>query len=84
MDFWIAGLNLLGIASITGGINFIVTILRMRAPGLTINRMPLFTWMMMVMSFLLVFAMPSLTVASFLLLFDRHLGTHFYQAGFGR
>ncbi|HEX5159964.1 MAG TPA: cytochrome c oxidase subunit I, partial [Ktedonobacterales bacterium] len=83
MDFWIAGLNLLGIASITGGINFIVTILRMRAPGLTINRMPLFTWMIMVMSFLLVFAMPSLTVASFLLLFDRHLGTHFYQAGFG-
>lgn len=83
MDFWIAGINLLGISSITGGINFIVTILRMRAPGLTINRMPLFTWMIMVMSFLLVFAMPSLTVASFLLLFDRHLGTHFYQAGFG-
>jgi heme/copper-type cytochrome/quinol oxidase subunit 1 len=82
-DFWIAGLNLLGIASITGGINFIVTILRMRAPGMTINRMPLFSWMIMVMSFLLVFAMPSLTVASFLLLFDRHLGTHFYQAGFG-
>ena len=83
MDFWIAGINLLGISSITGGINFIVTILRMRAPGMTINRMPLFTWMIMVMSFLLVFAMPSLTVASFLLLFDRHLGTHFYQAGFG-
>ncbi len=83
MDFWIAGINLLGIASITSGINFIVTILRMRAPGLTINRMPLFTWMIMVMSFLLVFAMPSLTVASFLLLFDRHLGTHFFQAGFG-
>ena len=83
MDFWIAGINLLGIASITSGINFIVTILRMRAPGMTINRMPLFTWMIMVMSFLLVFAMPSLTVASFLLLFDRHLGTHFYQAGFG-
>jgi cytochrome c oxidase subunit 1 len=83
MDFWVAGINLLGISSITGGINFIVTILRMRAPGLTINRMPLFTWMVMVMAFLLVFAMPSLTVASFLLLFDRHLGTHFYQAGFG-
>jgi cytochrome c oxidase subunit 1 len=83
MDFWIAGLNLLGISSITGGINFIVTILRMRAPGMTINRMPLFSWMIMVMSFLLVFAMPSLTVASFLLLFDRHLGTHFFQAGFG-
>jgi cytochrome c oxidase subunit 1 len=83
IDFWIIGINLLGIASITSGINFIVTILRMRAPGLTINRMPLFSWMIMIMSFLLVFAMPSLTVASFFLLFDRHIGTHFYQAGFG-
>jgi heme/copper-type cytochrome/quinol oxidase subunit 1 len=82
-DFWIIGINLTGIASLTGSINFIVTILRMRAPGLTINRMPLFTWMNMVTSFLLVFALPSLTVASFLLLFDRHLGTHFYQAGSG-
>ncbi len=62
------GINLLGIASITGGINFIVTILRMRAPGMSINRMPLFTWMMMITSFLLVFALPSLTVASFFLL----------------
>ncbi len=83
MDFWIVGLNLLGIASITSGINFIVTILRMRAPGLSINRMPLFSWMIMIMSFLLVFAMPSLTVASFFLLLDRHIGTHFYQSGFG-
>jgi cytochrome c oxidase subunit 1 len=50
---------------------------------MTINRMPLFVWMTMITSFLLVFALPSLTVASFLLLFDRHLGTHFYQAGAG-
>ncbi|MGH2517678.1 MAG: cytochrome c oxidase subunit I, partial [Ktedonobacterales bacterium] len=83
MDFWILGLNLLGIASIIGALNFIVTILRMRAPGLTINRMPLFVWMTLVTSFLLVFAMPSLTVASFFLFFDRHLGTHFYQASAG-
>ena len=82
-DFWIVGLNILGIASLTGAINFVVTILRMRAPGMTINRMPLFTWMTMVTSFLLIFALPSLTVASFLLLFDRHLGTHFYQASLG-
>ncbi|HEY8326070.1 MAG TPA: cytochrome c oxidase subunit I [Ktedonobacterales bacterium] len=82
-DFWIVGLSILGIASVTGAINFVVTILRMRAPGMTINRMPLFTWMIMVMSFLLIFAMPSLTVASFLLLFDRHLGTHFFQASAG-
>src|SRR5487761_2545458 len=68
-DFWIVGINLLGIASLTGAINFVVTILRMRAPGMTINRMPLFSWMMM--------------VTSFLLLFDRHLGTHFFQASQG-
>ncbi len=83
MDFWIIGINLLGISSLVGSLNFIVTILRMRAPGMSINRMPLFVWMTMVTSFLLVFALPSLTVASFFLLFDRHLGTHFYQSGFG-
>ncbi len=83
MDFWIVGINLLGIASITGSINFIVTILRMRAPGLSINRMPLFTWMTMVTSFLLIFSLPSVTVASFFLYFDRHLGTHFFQASQG-
>ena len=83
MDFWILGVNLLGIASIVGALNFIVTILRMRAPGLSINRMPLFAWMTLITSFLLIFALPSLTVASFFLLFDRHLGTHFYQASAG-
>jgi cytochrome c oxidase subunit 1 len=82
-DFWIIGLNLLGISSLVAALNFIVTILRLRAPGMTINRMPLFVWMTMITSFLLVFALPSLTVASALLLFDRHLGTHFYQAGAG-
>ncbi len=81
VDFWLLGLNLLGIASITSALNFIVTVFRMRAPGMTINRMPLFVWMTIVTSFLLVFALPSLTTASALLLLDRHLGTHFYQAG---
>jgi len=83
MDFWILGVNLLGIASILGSLNFIVTILRLRAPGMTINRMPLFTWMTLITSFLLIFALPSLTVASFFLLLDRHLGTHFFQASQG-
>jgi heme/copper-type cytochrome/quinol oxidase subunit 1 len=83
MDFWIIGINLLGISSIVGSLNFIVTILRLRAPGMSINRMPLFVWMTMITAFLLVFSLPSLTVASMLLLFDRHLGTHFYQASAG-
>jgi cytochrome c oxidase subunit I len=82
-DFWLLGLNLLGVASITSSLNFIVTIFRMRAPGLTINRMPLFAWMTLITSFLLVFALPSLTTASALLFLDRHLGTHFFAAGAG-
>ena len=82
-DFWVLGILLLGISSISGALNFVVTILKMRAPGMTINRMPLFTWMTLVTSFLLLFAIPSLTAASGLLLLDRHLGTHFYQAASG-
>lgn len=82
-DFWILGILLLGISSISGALNFVVTILKMRAPGMTINRMPLFAWMTLVTSFLLLFAIPSLTAASGLLLLDRHLGTHFYQYAYG-
>ena len=82
-DFWVLGILMLGISSISGALNFVVTILKMRAPGMTINRMPLFTWMTLVTSFLLLFAIPSLTAASGLLLLDRHLGTHFYQYAFG-
>jgi len=82
-DFWLLGILLLGISSIAGSLNFVVTILKLRAPGMTINRMPLFTWMTLVTAFLLLFALPSLTAASFLELLDRHLGTHFYQAASG-
>jgi cytochrome c oxidase subunit 1 len=82
-DFWVLGVLLLGIASISGSLNFVVTILKMRAPGMTLNRMPLFTWMTLVTAFLLLFALPSLTAASVLLLLDRHLGTHFYQFASG-
>ena len=82
-DFWLLGTLLLGISSIAGSINFVVTILKLRAPGMSINRMPLFTWMMLVQSFLLLFALPSLTAATVLLLLDRHAGTHFYQYQYG-
>ncbi len=82
-DFWILGTTLLGVSSISGSLNFVVTIFKLRAPGMSINRIPIFAWTIMVMSFLLLFALPSLTVASTLLLFDRHLGTHFYQYGAG-
>jgi cytochrome c oxidase subunit I len=83
MDFWALGILMLGISSIASALNFVVTILRLRAPGMTVNRMPLFTWMTLITNFLLLFAIPSVTAASILLLLDRHLGTHFFQAGFG-
>ncbi|MFL5624545.1 MAG: cytochrome c oxidase subunit I [Ktedonobacteraceae bacterium] len=82
-DFWALGVLLLGVSSIAGSLNFVVTILKLRAPGMTLNRMPLFTWMTLVTAFLLLFALPSLTAASVLLLLDRHLGTHFYQFASG-
>src|SRR5438034_1206440 len=63
VDFWMLGLQILGIASIAGGLNFIVTILNMRAPGMTLFRMPVFVWMSLVTSFLIVFALPILGVA---------------------
>ena len=80
MDYWVLGLQLIGISSLAGSINFIVTILNLRAPGMNFNRLPLFVWMMLVTSFLLIFAFPSVTVAITLLFFDRQLGTNFYLA----
>src|SRR5437660_10070428 len=82
-DFWLLAILLLGISSISASVNFVVTILKMRAPGMTLNRMPLFTWMTLVTAFLLLFAIPSLTAATVLELLDRHLGTHFYQYAAG-
>lgn len=83
MDFWVLGLLVTGFASIAGAINFIVTILNMRAPGLTLNRLPVFVWTQLVTSFLILFAFPSLTVAQILLFFDRNFGTGFFLAEVG-
>jgi cytochrome c oxidase subunit I len=83
MDFWALGLQILGVASIMGGVNFITTIINMRAPGMRLMRMPLFTWMAFITSFLIVTALPVLAVALFFLTFDRFWGTLFFitQAG---
>ena len=67
MDFWVLALQITGLASLTGAINLIVTILNMRAPGMSLMRMPVFTWMILVVQFLLVFAIPVITVALVLL-----------------
>jgi cytochrome c oxidase subunit 1 len=83
IDFWVFGLQILGIASLTGAINLIVTIINMRAPGMSFLRMPIFVWMTLVAQFLLLFALPVITVALFLLMFDRLFGANFFnvQAG---
>ncbi|HET9984590.1 MAG TPA: cytochrome c oxidase subunit I [Longimicrobiales bacterium] len=82
-DFYSLGLQALGVASIMGGVNFITTIVNLRAPGMRLMRMPLFTWMSFITSFLLVTALPVLAVALFFLTFDRQWGTNFYQASSG-
>ncbi|HLF99984.1 MAG TPA: cytochrome c oxidase subunit I [Acidimicrobiia bacterium] len=79
IDFWIIGLIITGIGSLTASINFIVTILNMRAPGMTLMRMPVFTWMILVISFLLVSAVPVITIALILLFFDRNFATNFFN-----
>jgi cytochrome c oxidase subunit I len=83
LDFWVIGLQVLGIASLLGGFNFIVTILNMRAPGLTLTRLPVFVWMTLVVSFLLVTAMPVISVALFQLTFDRFYGANFFNVEMG-
>jgi len=79
MDFWILGLHTLGLASILGAINFIVTILNLRAPGMSIHRMPLFVWSVLVTAFMIVFATPVLAGGLTMLLMDRQFGTSFFN-----
>ncbi|MBA2450309.1 MAG: cytochrome c oxidase subunit I [Chloroflexi bacterium] len=80
LDFWALSLQILGVASLAGAFNFLVTIINMRAPGMSLMRMPLFTWNTLVTSFLLVLAFPAITVALILLTFDRLFGTNFYYS----
>lgn len=78
IDFYALGLQISGAGTLIAGINFIVTIINMRAPGMTYMRMPLFTWTTFVASVLIVFAFPPLTIGLFLLIFDRMFGTGFF------
>lgn len=83
MDFWGLGLQITGIASLLGAVNLIVTCLNMRAPGMTLMRMPMFVWMSLVAQFLLLFAIPVITAALFLLLFDRTFDANFFKVEAG-
>ena len=83
INYWAFGLLILGIASMAAGFNFIVTILNMRAPGMTLFKMPLFVWMTLVTSFLIIFAMPIITVGLMQLLFDRIFDANFFNVSAG-
>ncbi|MEM6463312.1 MAG: cytochrome o ubiquinol oxidase subunit I [Pseudomonadota bacterium] len=78
VDYWIWALLVSGVGSTLTGINFVVTILKKRAPGMTLMRMPMFTWTTLVVSLLMAFAFPALTVVAIQLGLDRYLGFHFF------
>ncbi|HUB93134.1 MAG TPA: cytochrome o ubiquinol oxidase subunit I [Verrucomicrobiae bacterium] len=83
VDYWIWSLQIAGIGSLLSGINFLVTILKMRAPGMTLMKMPMFAWSILTSMTLVAFAFPILTVTLTLLALDRTIGTHFFTGGGG-
>ncbi|SET12895.1 cytochrome c oxidase subunit I [Nonomuraea wenchangensis] len=83
LDVYTLGLLFLGVSTTAGAINFISTALKLRAPGMTLNRVPVFVWALVVTSFMVVFALPPLNTANFLLFLDRRFGTHFFNPAAG-
>jgi cytochrome c oxidase subunit I len=82
-DFYTLGLIFLGFSTTVGSINFIVTIFKLRAPGMSISRMPLYVWAILATSFAVIFALPSLTAANVLLELDRRFQFHFFDPSHG-
>ncbi len=83
LDFWALGLFVLGVSSVAAALNFMVTIINMRCPGMTMMRMPVFIWMTLITSILLVLAFPVITVGLVELVLDRNFGTHFFDTSGG-
>ncbi|BAH45987.1 cytochrome c oxidase polypeptide I [Brevibacillus brevis NBRC 100599] len=83
VDFYVLGLQIAGLGTLIGGINFLVTIINMRAPGMTFMRMPMFTWTSFITSGLILFAFPAITVGLVLLMFDRLFGGNFFNPDAG-
>lgn len=83
MDFWLIGLSLAEISGITAGAELAITILKMRAPGMSLRRMPIFAWAILVTAFMILFAFPVLVVASLFLELDRAIDTRFFDPEYG-
>lgn len=83
VDYWIWSLQIAGIGSLLSGVNFLVTILKMRAPGMTLMKMPIFSWSVLITTMMIIFAFPILTVTITLLYLDRTMGMHFFTADGG-
>jgi len=83
IDLWDLGLLILGMSTLLSGLNFFITIVNMRAPGMTFMRMPMFVWAMLVTTILILLAFPCLTVGLIFLFLDRFVGTHFYRVSAG-
>ena len=83
VDYWIWMVQIAGVGSTISGINFLVTILKMRCPGMTLMKMPIFVWSALCAMVLVIFAFPILTATLYMLTLDRYIGMHFFSAGFG-
>ncbi|WP_167670212.1 cytochrome c oxidase subunit I [Paenibacillus tianmuensis] len=83
VDFYVLGLQIAGLGTLIGGINFLVTIINMRAPGMTYMRMPMFTWTAFITSLLILFAFPAITVGLVEMMFDRIFGGAFFDIAKG-
>jgi cytochrome c oxidase subunit I+III len=83
LDFWGLGVIFVGISTTVGAINFIVTTFKLRAPGMSINRLPIFVWSILAMAFMVIFAVPAVTLAAALLEADRLFGTAFFDTARG-
>jgi cytochrome c oxidase subunit I len=83
VDYWALGLLVTSVGTIATGVNLLVTIVKLRAPGMGWFQLPVFTWMSLVTAFLILAAIPSLTAAQIMLLFDRYLGAHFFNPAAG-
>ncbi|CAN5632972.1 cytochrome c oxidase subunit I [soil metagenome] len=83
MDIWVTAVGLLEISALVAAVELVVTIFKMRAPGMSLSRMPIFVWAILIMSFMIIFAMPAVLLATITVGMDRMVGTHFFNAAMG-